>query len=527
MRRSHSRRFRIEELEGRYMMAVLHGDYNNNGTVQANDYTVWKSNYGNVGEAIPGDGNNDGIVNAADYTVWRDNLGKTFASVPPDPPQTIAVKASSATSVAINWQASAFTTDYAVQRRQPGVINEFSTIGTNIVGTSFSDNTAVANNVYEYQVLARNGGGNSQPSQPASLTAGQSNLTVFRAQQFHDPENLTLAPIYTPFTKSPVADQDEELTTRGPGIRINFDDDDQNGLPDVADIGFPLEQENDLIEVRVDRLPGQGDLALQVGTDLRVFYTYDKEVRIPLIGGGRTEPLSFTGDSASIFVEWITEGHGTDPLQLVNASSSTLLDTIRFHTFHSAIVVLGGRAQIPADPPLDPDNHGIFRAAIDLYRNEGYDVRMYNENDVDLSGTGVTYDELRNSINNQGYTEVALLGYSYGAGSVYDLSLKLKDESTPPFGEIIQPFTITMTSYIDAIESNTTLSENRRPELSDYHLNQFQQNDRFLIGVATTDSQLLDDDIDVSAFGLNHFTIDDSSDVLDLLKLRVRQKVTR
>jgi hypothetical protein len=527
------------------MMAVVPGDYNLNGVVQVNDYTIWKSNYGNYGEVAPGDGNGDGIVSAADYTVWRNNLGATLASVPPDPPKSITVQISGATSVKISWEASAFAVDYTVQRRQPQVTEEFIDVATNVIGTNFLDNSVLGGVIYEYQVLARNdsgvgsssgsgtasgtGGGFSAPSQRASVTAGQSALTAYRPQQFHDPENLTLAPIYTPFAKLSVAEVDEESTTLGPGIRINYDDDNQNGLADVTDVGFPLQQENDLIEVRVDRLPGQGDLALVVGFDLRLFYTYDKEVRIPLVMVTRTEPLEFVNDTVTVFVEWITEGHGTEPLQLVNATTLALLDTIRFHTFHSAVIALGGEFQTPT-PELPPNNHGIFKAGIELY-NQGYDVRIYDEDDVDADGSGVVFDEIRNSINNQFYTEVAMFGYSHGGGSVYDLSVKLMDESTPPFGTIIQPFTITMTSYIDAIETSVTLAENQRPELSEYHLNQFQQNTGinggFLNGTHTTDLQELDDEVNYTGLELVHKTIDDDFGVLFLVGQRVRQKVTR
>ncbi|WP_442484142.1 lamin tail domain-containing protein [Aeoliella sp. SH292] len=58
----------------------LAGDYDNSGTVDAADYTVWKQYFGasllTLG-AGP-DGNGDGLVNLADYTIWRDNLGATL-----------------------------------------------------------------------------------------------------------------------------------------------------------------------------------------------------------------------------------------------------------------------------------------------------------------------------------------------------------------------------------------------------------------------------------------------------------------
>lgn len=64
---------------------ILRGDYDFNGTVDNDDYTLWASQYGatapqpvNLGEA---DGNGDGLINAADYTIWRDATPETQASV--------------------------------------------------------------------------------------------------------------------------------------------------------------------------------------------------------------------------------------------------------------------------------------------------------------------------------------------------------------------------------------------------------------------------------------------------------------
>jgi len=87
------------------MLTFLAGDYDLSGVVDQGDYTVWKANFGQIGES-PGDGNGDGIVDAADYTVWRDNLGRTTADLPPIAPRGIEARAVGATSIQVDWQAS-------------------------------------------------------------------------------------------------------------------------------------------------------------------------------------------------------------------------------------------------------------------------------------------------------------------------------------------------------------------------------------------------------------------------------------
>ena len=94
----------------------LAGDYNSDGKVNAADYTIWRDHMGQeadmlannfhsglVGHAeyqtwvenfgaeiaapilLPGDYNDDGIVDAADYSVWRDNLNSPAGSLLNDP----------------------------------------------------------------------------------------------------------------------------------------------------------------------------------------------------------------------------------------------------------------------------------------------------------------------------------------------------------------------------------------------------------------------------------------------------------
>ncbi len=56
--------------------AVLVGDYNRNGVVDAADYVVWRKT---LGQSVPGgsgaDGDNNGIIEQNDYSVWRANFG--------------------------------------------------------------------------------------------------------------------------------------------------------------------------------------------------------------------------------------------------------------------------------------------------------------------------------------------------------------------------------------------------------------------------------------------------------------------
>jgi hypothetical protein len=53
------------------------GDYNDNGTVDAADYVLWRKtlNQSATPNGSGADGNGDGTVNAGDYTFWRARFG--------------------------------------------------------------------------------------------------------------------------------------------------------------------------------------------------------------------------------------------------------------------------------------------------------------------------------------------------------------------------------------------------------------------------------------------------------------------
>jgi hypothetical protein len=55
------------------------GDFNFDGDVTAEDYDVWKTNFGSSSQ-LAADGNGNGVVDAADYTIWRNNLGSDAGS---------------------------------------------------------------------------------------------------------------------------------------------------------------------------------------------------------------------------------------------------------------------------------------------------------------------------------------------------------------------------------------------------------------------------------------------------------------
>jgi hypothetical protein len=56
---------------------ALPGDYNQNGIVDAADYTVWRDRLGGSVAAYSGaDGSGNGIVDAADYDLWKMHFGQ-------------------------------------------------------------------------------------------------------------------------------------------------------------------------------------------------------------------------------------------------------------------------------------------------------------------------------------------------------------------------------------------------------------------------------------------------------------------
>lgn len=58
-------------------VAVVLGDYNGDGVVDAGDYTTWRDSVGETGAGLAADGNGDLVVDNDDYLLWKANFGST------------------------------------------------------------------------------------------------------------------------------------------------------------------------------------------------------------------------------------------------------------------------------------------------------------------------------------------------------------------------------------------------------------------------------------------------------------------
>jgi hypothetical protein len=70
----------IEENLESMFSTLLPGDYNDDGVVDAGDYTVWRNALG-ANLALPNENASPSVVDAADYDVWKANFGITNGAV--------------------------------------------------------------------------------------------------------------------------------------------------------------------------------------------------------------------------------------------------------------------------------------------------------------------------------------------------------------------------------------------------------------------------------------------------------------
>jgi len=323
---------------------------------------------------------------------------------------------------------------------------------------------------------------------------------------------------------------DAEELTPGVGIRVNGDDDDGNGTPDADDPD--VTGENDLIEVTLSAslpIPPAGlEYALvRSAGDVRAWTDSGKGT--DLLGSSDSALLSFDAGPVTVWLEKPTAGASSLSLVARRTGDGAVVvsDELALFSFTSIVIALGGEDQVPSDPPSEPDNHGTFQVAIQLYQR-GYDVHMYDEDVVSASGAGAAYDEVVRAVRDRGVGSVAMFGYSHGAGSTNDLARRLDDNRGS-----IGTFSIGFTGYVDGIDNDSDIdigTETGLPPATGYHANYYENPGCGFFALCGGPIAGADFDLDVTSTpwgsGLSHFTIDDAAEVTTGLIDQLASQVT-
>jgi hypothetical protein len=205
------------------------------------------------------------------------------------------------------------------------------------------------------------------------------------------------------------------------------------------------------------------------------------------------DPIGFVNDTATVFVEWVSNTHGTDFLTLVDATQ-TPLDSVRFHSFRSIVIVFGGNTQNPYDSDgdgfmgdpvegiLSPEGNreGFFDMATQLYLT-GWDVMAFAETEL-IEGSPestIAYQEVVNAIERRFVGAAfdggfSFMGYSQGGGAIHDIIEAVYNRDVNPGPEDVTSFAV----YLDAVDhnlpDNIAAPETRRPSAVAFMLNLYQ-----------------------------------------------------
>ena len=277
---------------------------------------------------------------------------------------------------------------------------------------------------------------------------------------------------YEPFNKTAVNDtpdangnEDEESPTLGPGIRIN----------PQGNVDDPL-GEDDLIEVTIKKDAGTDDLILErSSSNLKVYNDPLGTSEIPFYGS-HTAPLGLVAPGIkTVFVEWAGSGHGTADLTVQACHDGAALDTLKFHTFHSIVVGLGGLFEEGIYNDDGSIDAGTGKAAFDLYK-EGYDTFWYTHGNYESAR-----DEIITGLTDRGVQNVVMWGYSLGGNRLRDVAQSIVSAG---YGSSIK-----YTAYVDAIDFVLLApwAERQKPPGSPKHDSFYQRIDPEIRGNSTVE----------------------------------------
>jgi hypothetical protein len=344
------------------------------------------------------------------------------------------------------------------------------------------------------------------------LTVMRVRITAYRP--------TTEGPAYNnPFQRREIPDAQEE--TPGAGIRVNGDDDNNNGTPDRSDT--TVNNENDLIEVVLDAAPtapssGFKYVLKRSANNIKVWTGQNKTTA--LLDANNETNLTFSTTPMTVWIENPNGGMADLELQAKTDSGTVIcLDKIHFYPFQAIVIGLSGEVW----PGGNPLANGMYDVAQELYER-GYDAHYYDEDVVENNGAGAAYDEVVRAIQHRQVTRVAIYGHSHGGGSTHDLAERLNANRG-----IIGIFTINFTAYVDAIQNDTDMdmdSEVRLPPGTGFHMNYFQTNDWPLVG-GQVPGAIENLNVNTTQWGqnLNHGTIDDHDNVINAIIDQLIQQI--
>lgn len=275
------------------------------------------------------------------------------------------------------------------------------------------------------------------------------------------------------FFKHPIPDDDEE--TPGAGIRLR----NSQTLP-----GQPSDP-GDMIKLIIESSDGGNPpigmkYVLKRDNEFLQVWTFPApQIGDERFGPGELEHEVFVLPADGMYNGWvenIEQGQSSLTFEARDSETDEVFasDKIVFNTFTSIVIALTGEGLSGGDP----FDSGITTIAQALYDPSsqpgpppGYDVHLYDEDDVNSNGAGPVFDEVVDAIQDRGVDNVAIFGHSHGGGSTHDLAMLL---SAPPQGTPVLNYTLRFTGYIDAIKNfldSATAAEDRLPPNSMSHVN--------------------------------------------------------
>ena len=316
----------------------------------------------------------------------------------------------------------------------------------------------------------------------------------------YTPETTYYDPMYIP--------KDKWLVNKV-GIRRNTDHDAGETQPDSACSGS-CSAEDDLIQVLINVSSYSGivyDLQ-KSSANLKFWTSSDKAQEIAF---STDAPLTLTRTQI-IWAEYASGNDDVYSLTLTARNSHTnavvFQETVDFRPFTSITCAFVGEFETAGNPYTDPGINDWVKTQL---RN-GYDVHVWDDGydfsggiiDCYDNGEGRALDAIANAVNYQGVSSVALVGYSHGGGSVYNLAYRMYyDGQNGNLQKITNSYDLDFTSYIDAISNSSNANPLALDELplgTQFHVNQYETNSR-IDGCSIPESDV---NIDRTGLDLEH-----------------------